>query len=385
MKMRRRIAIVGAGLEGIRAVTPDVSYRELTFAAAVKAYKDAGVTPADIDTFIATSEDFMEGYSIADEYCPDQIGGALKPCQTIPDSLQSLALASMLILTGQFDIVAVQAMSKASNIVSVDNVLNFALDPVLARPFNLTPHFVGALEMTRYMFETGTTPEDCARVVVKNKRNALLNPNAAWGADVTVEHVLDAEPVCEPLGRLDIAPNADGAIVLVLASEEIARTLAGTPVWVDGFGWCSDAPSLDSRDWSAAPATALAAKQAFEMAGIRTPAKEIDFAEIDDDYSFKELQHLEALGLCPRGGARAMLEGGLTELTGSLPVNLSGGKLGAGNLFDAAGAYRLYEAVLQLRGVAGARQVANAEVGLVQGWRGAPSTSSAVAILSNRA
>ncbi|MFH1538384.1 MAG: hypothetical protein ABIH66_05455 [bacterium] len=384
MRKRRRVAIVGIGLEGISPVTPDVSYRELTYAAAVKAYTDAGVEPADIDSFIATSEDFMEGYSIADEYCPDQIGGVLKPCQTIPDSIQSLAVGSMLILTGQFEIVAVQAMSKASNIVNLNKVANFALDPALNRFFDINPHYVAALEMNRYMHETATSLEHCAEVVVKNKRNALINPQAGFAADITLDHVLEAEPICEPLGRLDIAPHADGAVVLVLASEDAARNLDGVPVWIEGVGWASDAPSLESRDWSNAPATTIAANRAYEMAGIRTPGKEINFAEIDDEYSFKELQHLEALGLCPRGAAKNFVEGGLTERGGALPVNVSGGKLGAGNLFDASGAYKLFEAALQLRGAAGARQVAGAEVGLVHAWRGVPSTSAAVAILSNR-
>ncbi|MEW5946690.1 MAG: acetyl-CoA acetyltransferase [bacterium] len=382
---RRRVAIVGAGCTQLRAVTPELSYRELTHEAAVAAYADAGVVPSEIESFISTAEDFMEGYSIADEYSPDQIGAVLKPTQTISgDALHSLSVGVMEIMTGRFDLVAVQAMSKASNVATMGDVANFALDPVLNRQLGNTAHFVAGLEMARYMYETGTTRGHCAAVVVKNRRNALRNPLAGFGCDLTVEQVLDSEPVSHPLHRLDISPQADGAAVFVLASAEAAKGLKGTPVWVEGVGWCTESASLESRSWGDSPATALAAKAAYETAGIKTPAKEIHFVELNDEYSYKELQHLEALGLCPRGAARNFIEGGLTERGGALPVNVSGGALGCGHLFEASGAHKLYEAVLQLRGCAGERQVKGAEVGLVHAWRGVPTTSCAVAVLSNR-
>jgi len=379
---RRRVAIVGVGTTAFRSVTPDVSYRELTHEAAVKAYLDAGVEPKDIDGFVSTAEDFLEGYSIADEYAPDQIGGVLKPVQTVPgDAIQSLAVAAMMIMTGEFNIVAVQAMSKASNMLTIPQMMNFALDPVLNRPLNDSVHFVAGLDMQRYMHETGTTKEQCAQVVVKNRRNALLNPVAAYGCDMRVDHVLNSPWVSAPLNALDISQHADGAVALVLAAEDILGSISGVPVWIEGIGWTSEAASLESREWGAALSTKLAAQMAFKQAGM-VPG-DIDFAEVCDEYSFSELQHIEALGLCGSGQAGHLLESGETALGGALPINVSGGALGVGHLFECSGAYKVAEVCAQLRGNAGRLQIKDAEVGLAQSWRGVPSTTSAVVILTN--
>jgi acetyl-CoA C-acetyltransferase len=109
----------------------------------------------------------------------------------------------------------------------------------------------------------------------------------------------------------------------------------------------------------------------------------IDFAEISDEYSYKELQHMEALKLCKPGDAAHMLEGGATSFQGELPINVSGGALGVGHLFEASGAHKILELVEQLRGEAGARQIHEVNVGLAQAWRGVPTATGAVAILSN--
>lgn len=381
--MQEKVAVAGIGFTRFAPVTPDVSYRELTYEAAVKAYEEAGIEPKDVDSFICTSEDFLEGYSIADEYCNDQLGAVLKPVQTITgDFLQSLAVGVMHILTGQFDIVVVQALSKASNMKTISEMVNFAFDPVLNRPLDLTPWFVAGLEMRRFLAEGRATREQCAAVVVKNRGNALLNPLAAYGAKLTVEQVLHSEPVAEPLRALDIAQQADGAVVVVLCSSRVAPSLTDRPVWIRGVGWASDSPTLESRDWTDAVSVRLAADMAYRMAGITCPSKEIDFAEVNDEVSFKELQHLEALRLFGEGQAGWATENGITSLEGDLPVNPSGGALGVGHLFECSGAQKFVEVVLQLRGEAGARQIPDVGVGLAQSWRGVPTTTAAVAVLS---
>ena len=182
--MNESVAIVGVGWSGFRPVTPDVSYKELMYEAAVRAYVDAGVDPrADIESFVTVAEDFHEGTSIFDEYTPDQLGAALKPMHTITgDGLHGLATAYMLVRTGQFDLVAVEGHSKASNLLSHPQVTAYAQDPVLNRPLRLNTHFVAGMEMNRYLFESGNTQEQCAAVVVKNRHNALNNPSAPFGA-----------------------------------------------------------------------------------------------------------------------------------------------------------------------------------------------------------
>lgn len=381
--MNERVAIVGAGWSGFRPRTPEVSYKELMYEAAVRAYADAGVDPRrDVESFVTVAEDFHEGVSIFDEYVPDQLGAALKSVHTITgDGLHGLATAYMLIRTGMFDVVAVEGHSKASNLLTPEGVSIYAQDPVLNRPLRLNTHFVAGLEMHRYLHESGTEQEHCAGVVVKNRRNALKNPLASFPADLTVNEVLEGPPLAWPLGTRETAGHVDGAVVMVLASEKKASVLAEKPVWILGAGWCNGSASLESRNWGSLPYLEKAARMAYRQAGIKDPWAEIDFAEVDDTYAYKELQSLEALSLCGFGEAGALLEQGVFDPEGEFPVNVSGGSLGVGHLMDGTGLHRALEAVLQLRGEAGARQLDEIEVGLVQSWRGVPTTSAAVVVL----
>jgi len=383
--MNDDVAIVGVGWEGFQQTTPDRSYKELMYAAAVRAYNDAGVDPRrDIDSFVTVAEDFHEGTSIFDEYVPDQIGGVLKSVHTITgDGLHGLATAYMMIRTGQFELVAVEGHSKASNIITLPEITAYAQDPVINRPLRLNTQFVAGMEMNRYLYDSGTTREQCAAVVVKNRWNALQNPSAPFGANLTIEDVISAPDLSTPLGTREVAQHADGAIVMVLAAGKVAEQLHEIPVWIRGFGWINDSPSLENRTWGKALYAQQAAQMAYRQAGVGNPLEIIDFAEVDDLYAYKEIQALEALGICAPGEAGRWTETGVTALNGMFPVNPSGGSLGCGNLLDATGLARALEVILQLRGAAGARQIEDVEVGLVQSWRGVPTTSGAVAVLSN--
>jgi acetyl-CoA C-acetyltransferase len=188
-----------------------------------------------------------------------------------------------------------------------------------------------------------------------------------------------------PLRELELAERADGCIVIVLAADDRARSLTEAPVWLLGAGWSSGSPTLESRMWGEADATTRAAESAYRRAGIRDPGEEVDLAEVDDTYAFRELQHLEALGLGEAADVAALLEDGELDVDGDLPVNVSGGSLGQGNLFEANGLVRVLECVEQLRGEAGERQVEEAFVAVAQSARAMPSTSAAVAVLANDA
>ncbi len=382
--MNQEIAVVGIGTTGFRATTPDLSYRELTYEAAKKAYLDAGVEPKEIGAFVATSEDFCEGYSITDEYAPDQLGAVLRPIYTVPgDFLQSMGSAVMMLRSGLYNMVAVQGLSKASNILTKAYMTDFALDPVYNRPLKQHSDYIAGMEMNRYLFETGTTRDQCAKVVVKNRKNAMFNPLAGHGTDLTLDYVMASEMVSYPLSELDISQYSDGAVVIVLATADTARALCEKPIWVRGIGWCSDTPGLETRDWGNAVYGKMAGDMAYEMAQIKSPRSEIDFVELNDEFSYKELQHLEALRLCNRGDAGPMTMDGVTEISGSLPVNPSGGCLGIGNLLECNGGQKVYDVVLQLRGEAGKNQLSDISTGMAMSWRGLPTTTGAVAILSN--
>jgi acetyl-CoA C-acetyltransferase len=383
--MGDRVAIVGVGHAGFAPITAGLSYKELTFEAALRAYDDAGIDPRkDVDSFVAVSEDFLEGTSIFDEYVPDQIGGALRPVHTVTaDGLFAVATAVMLIRSGAAQVVAVEGHSKASDMLTPGSIHQFALDPVFNRPLGVSALAVAGLEMNRYLEVTGASEDQCALVVEKNRTNALDNPSAAYPSRLSADEVGRSEPMWWPLRRLDAAERADGAVVLVLADAERARDLTDAPVWVVGVGWSSGSATLESRSWDEADYVRNAADRAYEMARVGSPTRDVDLAEVDDTYSYRELMHLEALRLARPGDAGAMLEEGYFGKEGELPVNVSGGSLGQGYLFEANGLARTLECVLQLRGEAGERQVGDAGVALAQSWRGVPTTSAAVAVYAS--
>jgi acetyl-CoA C-acetyltransferase len=382
--MNQRVAILGVGFTPLQPQTPLCSFKELTFAAARSAYLDAGVHFGEINSFVTCAEDLNEGISIFDEYTPDQLGAALKPMHTLTqDGLYGIADAVMQIRSGLVDIVAVEAHSKASNIQTPNWVLDYALDPVLNRPLGLNPHTIAALEMNLFLHETGIGASDCAQVVLKNRLNARHNPLAAYALDANVAGVESSRYYCYPLHEAEMAKAADGCVVVVLASEAKASRAAAKPVWVLGVGFANDSPTLESREWCRAEYVRIASDMAYAQAAIKHP-RAIDLFEIDDSYAYKELQHSIALGLYdkPADAGRA-IEAGETRPNGKTPVNVSGGALGMGHALEASGLYQIVELVLQLRGLAGERQLRNPRTGLAQSWRGVPTTGGAVIILGS--
>jgi acetyl-CoA C-acetyltransferase len=369
-------------------MSPEVSYREMIFEAAVKAYADAGITPQEVSTFVSVAEDYIDGTAITDEYVPDQLGAVLKPVHTVSaDGITGLASIVLQLETGQLDVAVIEGHSKASNIVHPAHIHAFALDPIYARPLAFHPNYVAGLEMRAFLAATGNTERQAAQVAAQNRANALGNPRAAYPARLTADDVLTSRPEAEPLKHGDIAATADGAIVLVLARQSLLprfqslQSLQSQPVYIQGIGWSQHTPNIEERELHRAIYAEKAAQMAYRMAGITSPASQIDFAEVDDTFSYKELQHLEALGLAAAGQAGRMLEAGEFSAQGRLPVNVSGGHLGCGYTYEMAGLRSVLEVVLQLRGTAGERQLPGVRVGLAQSWRGIPTASGGVAVL----
>lgn len=386
----RDVAVIGVGSTAFTSMTPEVNWKEFIYDAAVKAYADAQIDPRrDVDSFITCAEDFWEGFSIFDEFTPDQLGAALRPTMTVcGDGLHGLANAYMQIRTGMFNIVVVEAHSKISELLTYEHVTELAFDPVYERPLSaereVHPYYVAGLEMNLYLQATGTTEEQCAFVAVQNRRNALNNPSAPYGARVGLQEIFSSGYAFTPLKKWEIASRADGCIVLVLAAEEIAKRLTKKPlVYLEGIGWSSESPWIAARSPDAGY-TRRAAQVAYRQAGITDPRRQIDVIEVEDRFAFKELQHIEALGFARPGEAGWLIQSGALGLDGELKVNLSGGSLGCGDLIEASGLQRAAEVILQLRGEAGARQVPNARVGVAQSWRGLPHGTGAVAVFARR-
>jgi acetyl-CoA C-acetyltransferase len=383
--MSNRVGIIGVGALPAQPATPGLSYKEIMFQTAQRAYLDAGLDAHEVESFVTCAEDLNEGLSIFDEYTPDQLGAVQKPMHTLTqDGIHGIADAVMQIQSGIVEVVAVEAHSKASNILTPDWILDYALDPVLNRPLAFNPHALAGLEMNLFLHETGITPEQVAYVTAKNRTNALRNPLAAYPSRTTPDDVATSPHVYHPLRRAEMSRLADGCVVIVLAGDDKARAAASQPIWVRGVGFANDSATLESRDWQRAEYVRLAAQMAYHQAGIHVPESEIDFFEVDDTYAYKELQHLIGLDLYKRpGDAGRAAELGETKPNGNTPVNISGGTLGGGWTLEASGLYHVAEVVQQLRGQAGSRQLSHPRVGLAQSWRGVPTTSGAVVILSS--
>jgi len=211
----------------------------------------------------------------------------------------------------------------------------------------------------------GTTFEQFAKVSVKNHHHSTLNPKAMYQIETPLETVMNAEMISYPNTKLMCSVNVDGSAAAVICSEKKARELGlmNRAVKVRASILTSD--PWQERDLvmpDVNSCTRLAAKQAYEMAGLGP--KEIDLVELHDCFATAEILHYENLGLCGDGEAGRMIDDGEVALGGRIPVNVSGGLLSKGHPLGATGIANIYEVTTHLRGEAGARQVPGARIGM---------------------
>jgi len=221
-----------------------------------------------------------------------------------------------------------------------------------------------------YMEATGATVQDFAEVVVKNQRHGALNPLAQYGGELTVDEVLASRPIVWPFTLLMCSPISDGAAAAVL----VAAPAPGSP---------RVAASVVRSAGSALKVSEQAAQAGYEMAGLGP--RDLDCVELHEAAASAELALYEQLGLAAPGDGPALIRSGATRLGGSCPVNISGGLLARGHPIGATGLAQITEAVLQVRGRAGARQVQGARVALAQnagGWGEGDNLVSAVHVFT---
>ncbi|MGQ0624337.1 MAG: thiolase C-terminal domain-containing protein, partial [Sporichthyaceae bacterium] len=219
------------------------------------------------------------------------------------------------------------------------------------------------------MAPLGHTEEAAAMVSVKNHKNAMLNPYAHIKKSVTVEDVMNSRVLCAPIKLLDAPPISDGACAVVLASADAAKA-SPTPAWIKGMAYYAEAENAIRRSMRQSEPLTLAAAKVYKQAGITNPRRQVDVVEVQEPYTCFELSYYEGLSLCREGGAADLIASGATEIGGDIPVNPSGGCMGA-NPIGAAALIRFAEVVQQVRGRAGEHQIPDAKVGLCQaggGW-----------------
>lgn len=371
----RKVAVIGAGMTKFvrRALeTP----KELSWQATKMALDSCELSMDDIDgVCFGTAPDSFDGVHMNGEYCSDGSGAWNKPFMRSYVGGGTGVFVPIQgwyhVASGLFDVVLVVAEEKMSSyyphaqaafLTIFDHTTERALKPNLL--------WIFALEMNRYMTTYGVKKEDIARVSVLHKRNAAEHPCALLGEpDITVEDVLNSETLAWPVQRFDVSPVSDGAVALVLASEEVAKRLTDKPVWIEGVGWHLDSTYWTNRDLVYPRYVEYASKMAYDMAGIKEPRKEIHIAEPYDPFDYKALHHLEGLQLADRGKAVELYLNGSAARDGNMPICPSGGLLGVGNPIAAAGLMKIAELFWQLRGEAGGRQVpGQPKRGVAQAW-----------------
>ncbi|MBI1987016.1 MAG: thiolase family protein [Nitrospinae bacterium] len=213
----------------------------------------------------------------------------------------------------------------------------------------------------RHMHDFGTTREQLALVAVKNRKNACGNPRAQYRKAVTVEEVLKAPMIVDPLTLLSCCPTGDGAAAAILCSREMAARYTARPITV-AAAVLKSGEYQRRREITTLDGTVRASREAYERAGLGP--EELDVAEVHDCFTPAEILHYEDLGLCPKGEGGAFIASGATQIGGTIPVNPSGGLISKGHPLGATGIAQIAELVWQLRGQAGDRQVEGARVGL---------------------
>jgi acetyl-CoA C-acetyltransferase len=370
-----RVAVIGAGMtKFVRRAeeTPG----ELAAQAVEMALADAGLTIDDIDAVcLGTAPDAFDGVHMNGEHLISGAGGSAKPYLRHfvggGTGVFSPIHGWMHVASGKFKTCLVVTEEKMSPCVPHPaGAFLTIFDHTTEQPLELTLIHIFALEMARFMHAYGYTEEEIAQVSVNHKHNALGHPAAQLAEELTVEDVMNSKVLSWPVKRYDISPTSDGAAAIVLCTEDVARARGMTPVWIEGVGFRLDTAYWTTRDLAFPEYVAMAARDAYRMAGITRPEAEIDVWEPYDPFDYKALHHMDGL-LQDRSGVlvkRLLADGAFTR-EGSHPMCPSGGALGVGNPIAATGLMKIAELYLQISGQAGPRQVPKAvRRGIAQAW-----------------
>jgi len=356
-----RVAIVGVGHSkfGDRR---DVVLPELGFEATKPAFEDAGLTPNDID-FVGVGisgvwyDDFLPAVVVS-EYT-GLAGKGLMRCE-------AACASGSAAITSAYNMVKTGA-SKIAMAIGIEKMIGvepLTMMEVIGRAgcylwefhnFGMTFPAYYAMHATQHMHRFGTTERQLAAVAVKSHKYGAMNSYAHFQKAITIDDALTSRVVAWPLKLYDCCPVSDGAAAVILASEDLARSLTDSPVWIESIGISSDTANMSKRaDYVGLRATVTAAQQAYKMANI-TP-DQLDIADVHDCFTIAEILAYEDLGFCEKGKGGKLIEDGQTELGGEIPVNIDGGLKAKGHPLGATGVSMMVELTRQLRRQADNRQ-----------------------------
>lgn len=366
--MLEPVGVIGTFQTPFRLRHPEHTYVEQAQQAAVGALQAGGLTPADVDAIVfSLAPTAFMGVPDADRWSVDHIFASGKPMMRVHSGGatggSAVHAAHALVRSGLFRTVLVVGAERMSETPDAQAVLNQIFDVFYEKDMALQTITAVAMMATRYMHRYGATEEDFARVVVRQRRNALRNPYAHLKGDITVEDVMASPMVAYPMKLYDICPRSSGSAAMVLGTLDVVRERCTRPAFINGVGsvtstvWIGDrvVPTADA-EFSELGETALAGRAALARAGIRDPARAIQVAELYDPFSNMGYVGLEALGFCAKGTAFRLERDGAWDLDGQVAVSPSGGTL-CTNPIAVTGLVRAIEAANQVMGRAGDIQV----------------------------
>jgi acetyl-CoA acetyltransferase len=393
----RKVGIVGMGNTKFKARWIDKTYYELAFDAAKMAMDDAGLTRLDIDCAVyGIYNDFFQRQYQPDAFVHDYLGLGLKPMVRVNSGGATggaaLRIGYSEVASGLYDICLVLGVEKCADCYNYEfqaatpevlRAILYTADMTYDNPAGRTAASGFALAVIAHREKYGNpTDEQMAKVSVKNHFNATKNPLAQSPKILTVEEVLHSKKIVEPFRFYDNCLYTEGSSAVILASEDVARRLTDTPIWISGLGTSTDYVMPGNRaNIHTFESSRIAAKKAFDMAGITNPLEELDLAELHDAFTGTEIMAYEDCFFCEEGQGGRLIDEEVVMAGGKLPVNLSGGLIGCGHAVGATGIMQTYEIGLHLRGKAGERQVKNARRGLVQSIGGTLCTWTVCLVL----
>ena len=373
-RMRGRVAIVGAAEADEHGKLPHKSAFMLHAEAARNALADAGLSLTDVDAVFSAGlwmgSETAEYLGIRPRYIDGtQIGG----CSFIAHVQHAMAA----IVAGIVEVALITHGESGASRIGMPGT-RFGVDAFrmqFEQPFGLAGPPTGyALAATRHMHEYGTTSEQLAELAVSTRKWAQLNPRAIMRDPLTVDDVLSSRMISWPLHLLDCCLVTDAGGAVVITSAERARDCAKRPVWVLGTGEASTHVIVSQMpDFGFWDAARMSSERAFAMAGVRHA--DIDVAMFYDAFTIVPVMGLEAAGFCGRGEGGAFVSGGRTAPGGPFPMNTNGGGLSYTHS-GMYGMFTLVEAVRQVRGECGARQVAGAKTAICHGLGGMFSSAA---------
>lgn len=356
-----RVAIVGVGHSkfGDRR---DVNLPELGFEAAKPAFEDAGLTSKDIDFLsVGTAGGWYEEFLpavVVSEYLGLSGKGLVRCEAACASGSAAIATAHNMITSGQADIamaVGIEKMTEIDVLTAVELIGRAGYYTWEFHNFGMTFPGYYALHATQHMKRFGTTEQQLAEVAVKNHKYGAMNPNAHLQRAIGIDDVLSSRMVAWPLKLYDCCPMSDGAAAVILASEEKAKSLTDSPVWIDGIGISSDTANVSKRsEYTGLQATVIAKEKAFKKANVGPD--QIDVADVHDCFTIAELLAYEDLGFCKKGEGGKMIDEGQTEIGGKVAVNVDGGLKAKGHPIGATGVSMMVGLTRQLRKQGGKTQ-----------------------------